>query len=266
MSTKLDEYIDNLTAHGDISFTLNDLQVNTGISRNAAISAVKRFKKQNKIVSPSRGYYLILTPPFRQKGCLPADFFIDDLMRHLDLDYYVGLLSAAMFYGAAHHQPQMMQVMIETEKRDIQCGQVYLQFISNNQLLNTPLTQIKNQTGYMKVSTPEGTAIDMMKYMKHCGGINRIATVIQELSDSIDAYALEEIAQQDKGQIWIRRLGYILDFVGAEQLSTTLYPLWDKKSEFIPLVPYASMTGSPRNKKWRIAMNATLESDFDDTE
>ena len=265
MASKVAEYLDNLTAHGEISFTLHDIQASIGISRNAAISAIKRLKKCNKIASPSRGYYLILTPPFRKKGCLPADFFIDDLMRHLSLDYYVGLLSAAMFFGAGHHQPQMMQIMIQTEKRDIQCGEVNLQFIRNSQLFKTPLTQIKTQTGYMNISTPEGTAKDMIRYMRQCGGINRIVTVIEELSESMEASALEKMAQQDKGQAWIRRLGYLLDLVKTDQLSTALYHLIDTRSEFVPLVPYASMTGSPRNKKWRIAINTTIESDLDDT-
>jgi predicted transcriptional regulator of viral defense system len=265
LTSKVAQYIDSLTAAGEISFTLNAVQKALGVSQNAALSAIKRLKKHNKVVSPSKGYYLILTPEFRNLGCLPADFFIDDLMHHLGMTYYVCLLSAAMFYGAAHQQPQMMQVMIEKTKKNIQCGQVSLLFIKNNSSNNTPLNKIKTRTGYMNVSTPEATARDMMKYMTQCGGIGRVMTVIEELAENMDNAALEKLACEEKGRIWLRRLGYLLDLANAEQLSSSLYNHFDKKSEFIPLVPYVSMTGAPRNKKWRIAVNAAVESDLDDT-
>jgi len=82
----------------------------------AALNALARLKKKKEIVSPSKGYYLILTPEFRKQGCLPADYFIDDLMQHWKKDYYVCLLTAALYYGAAHQQPQTFQVMIPDKK------------------------------------------------------------------------------------------------------------------------------------------------------
>lgn len=265
MSAKIDQFIDNLIAQGEISFTLEHLQKNLGISQNAALSAIKRIKKQNKVVSPSKGYYLILTPEFRNRGCLPADFFIDDLMSHLGTHYYVCLLSAAMFYGAAHQQPQMMQVMVAKVKRNIQCGRVLVQFIKNSHCYKTPINKMKTRTGYMNVSTPEATTRDMLKYMGQCGGINRIVTVIDELVEKIEGVALEKLAKEDENAVWVRRLGYLLDRINCSNLSSSLYPYFDKNSDIIPLVPYASMTGSPRNEKWRIAINTKVESDLDDT-
>lgn len=264
MAAKFDQYVDSLTANGKVSFILTDIKTTLGISQNAALSAIKRLKKHGKIASPSKGYYLILTPEFRNRGCLPADFFINDLMQHLGLNYYVCLLSAAMFYGAAHQQPQMMQVMVEKARKPILCGQISLQFIQNTHLNTTLLNKIKTRTGYMNVSTPESTARDMMKYITQCGGISRVATVIEELSDSMENAALKKIAQAAKEETWIRRLGYLLDLVNEKGLSSSLYDYFDKKSEFIPLVPYASMTGSVRCNKWRIAINATVESDLND--
>jgi hypothetical protein len=35
-------------------------------------------------------------------GIVPPEFYIDDLMKHLTRPYYVSLLNAAAFYGAAH--------------------------------------------------------------------------------------------------------------------------------------------------------------------
>lgn len=39
---------------------------------------------------PFRGCYVILTPEYRQLGCLPANQFIPALMEHLEEHYYAG--------------------------------------------------------------------------------------------------------------------------------------------------------------------------------
>lgn len=261
----VDQYIDKLTANGEISFTLKGLCKTLDISRFSATSSLKRLKKQLKIVSPSRGYYLILTPEFRSRGCLPAEFFIDDLMSHLKMDYYVCLISAAMLYGAAHQQPQMMQVMVGNKRRDIQCGRIYIKFIKNSEIHGTSIQKIKTRTGYIKVSTPEATAKDIIKYMSQGGGMSRIATVIDELAENIDSDALEQLAKSSKNAVWIRRLGYLLDALGYSALSSHLQAYFDKSADFIPFIPYEPFTSAPRNKKWRLAINTTVESDLNDS-
>lgn len=266
MAAKTDQYIDTLTADGEISFTVENLCNELRISRNAGLNALKRLKKQKKIVSPSKGYYLILTPEFRNKGCLPADFFIDDLMQHLNMDYYVSLLSAALYYGAAHQQPQMMQVMLPDRKRNILCAEVSIEFIKNIHCNKTPKKKLKTRTGYINVSTPEATAMDLMKYMRQSGGISRIITVLDELAEAIDGITLKKLAQESEEYVWIHRLGFILDKLGKTELAEGLYETLNRNHQsIIPLVPYDSIQGVPRDKKWLIAINAVIESDLNDT-
>lgn len=267
MSGKADRYIDSLTANGEISFTVENFCRTLGVNRNAGLTALGRLKKQRKIASPSRGYYLILTPEFRKKGCLPADFFIDDLMHHLKTDYYVSLLSAAVYYGAAHQQPQMLQVMLHDKKKNIQCEAVCIEFIKNAFLNQTPINKIKTRTGYMNVSTPEGTAIDMLRYMRQAGGLNRIVTILDELAESINIQLLQQLAEASKEHFWINRLGYIFDKLGKAHLTEALFKMTKKiNKEIIPLVPYAPIKNAPRDKKWQIAINGIVESDLDDTD
>lgn len=264
--SKARKYIDSLTAKGKISFTVKQYCDALKVSYKAAINSFEHLRQSKEIASPNKGYYLILTPEFRQQGCLPAELFIDDLMQHWNMNYYVSLLSAALYHGAAHQQPQMFQVMLNNKKEDIHCGNILIEFIQNNQMINTPTQQLKTRTGYFKISTPEATAMDMMKYMRQSGGIGRIATVLDELSESMSAIALSQLAMQSKEQAWKHRLGYILDKLGHIKLAKTLYGTLDKKPvNIIPLVPYTSITGAARDKKWHIAINANIESDLDDT-
>ena len=263
MPAKTVQYIDSLTANGEISFTVEKFCHALGISHSAALTALGRLKRQKEIVSPSKGYYLILTPEFRKKGCLPADFFIDDLMRHLNIDYYVALLSAALYYGAAHQQPQMLQVMLPDRKRNIQCAQVSIEFIKNIHCSTTPTRQLKTRAGYMNVSTPEATAMDMVRYMRQCGGTSRIVTVLDELAEAIDSKELKKLAEESDEYVWIHRLGFILDKLEKTKLSEALYETVNKNhTGIIPLVPYDTIKGVPRNTKWQIAVNAIVESDL----
>lgn len=260
-------YIDSLTAKGKISFTVKQYCDAVKVSYKAAINSFEHLRQNSEIVSPSKGYYLILPPEFRQQGCLPAEYFIDDLMRHWNMDYYVCMLSAALYHGAAHHQPQMFQVMLNNKKENIKCGHIVIEFVQNSTAADTPTLQLKTRTGFFKVSTPEATAMDMLKYIRQSGGIGRIATVLDELTESMSADALSQLAAQSKEKAWIHRLGFILDKLGHDGLAESLYRILDKnRVNIIPLVPYTSITGATRDKKWHIAINANIESDIHDTE
>lgn len=263
--SKAQGYIDSLTATGEISFTVSQFCNALNLNYGAATSALRHLLQKKSIVSPSKGYYLILTPEFRASGCLPADYFIDDLIRHWGTEYYIGLLSAALYHGAAHQQPQMFQVMIPNKRKSISCGHVSIEFIQNSHCTRTPKQALKTRTGTLQVSTPEATAMDMLKYIRHCGGINRIATVLDELAETMSADRLVDLAAQSEERTWVHRLGFLLDRLGHTKLAEALYTVISKQPmERIPLVPYSSMTGAPRDKKWSIGINAKVESDLDD--
>lgn len=262
---KAQQYLDELTSEGRISFTKEELQESLGLTPNAAACMLRRLKQKQQIASPTRGYYLVLSPEFRPMGCLPPDFFIDDLMKHLGLDYYVALLSAALYHGASHQQPQVFQVMIAAKHMDIQCGQVTIQFITNQDLNEGDTALLNTRTSTMRVSTPETTAKDLLTFIHQSGGIGQIATVIDELADRLDKDKLQAQVQQSSQWQWVQRLGYVLEALGHNDLADSLsFAIKDKALRITPLVPNRTMTGFPRHKKWRLAINAKIESDLDD--
>lgn len=262
---KAQEYLDQLASEGRVAFTKEELQEALGLTPNAAACMLRRLKQKQQIASPAKGYYLVLSPEFRSMGCLPPDFFIDDLMKRLGLDYYVALLSAALYHGSAHQQPQVFQVMIAAKHSNIQCGQVTIQFITNQDLNTGDTVFLNTRTGTMRVSTPETTAKDLLVFIRQSGGIGQIATVIDELADKLDKDKLQAQAQQSSEWQWLQRLGYVLEILGHNDLADSLFLIIkDKALRITPLVPNRTMTGFPRNKKWRLAINARIESDLDD--
>src|SRR6266508_2712401 len=114
-------YLDNLAAAGRHHFSSVEVRMALGVSADAVKLALNRLSKQKLIASPSRGFWVIVPPEYRSLGCPPADQFIPALMTRLKLPYYVGLLSAAQYYGAAHQRPQAFSVVLAKNRPPIHC-------------------------------------------------------------------------------------------------------------------------------------------------
>ena len=107
----LSKFILELSSSGRYHFTTEDAVKALGVSQVAARASLRRLKERGGIASPLRGYHLIIPPEYRSLGCLPPEQFVPQLMEHLKQPYYVGLLNAAEYHGAAHHRPQVFHVV-----------------------------------------------------------------------------------------------------------------------------------------------------------
>ena len=260
-------YIEQLTAHGNFSFTTKEIRDNMKISNRAVEGVLYRLKKKKSIANVVKGYYLVLTPQFKAKGCLPPNYFIDDLMKYWNQNYYVCLLSAAMYHGAAHQQPQVFQVMVDRHRRPISCGRVRIEFVinknlANANLANTLITKLKMRTGYMNVSTPEATMIDLCVFLQRSGGIGRVSTILSELAEIVTNEILNNLLIKSPLNC-IRRLGYLLDTLDYKALAEIIYNYVKlHKTSTILLAPYNPVYEKQTNKKWKIIVNSATESDL----
>ncbi len=260
---KIKDFINNLSANGNRCFTISEIKESLGSSDKAVWNAIERLKVAGELASPAKGFYLIIPPEYRILQCLPPEFFIPQLMAYWEMQYYVCLQSAAMYYGATHQQTQIFYVMVPKNRPMIQCGKVRIEFIAKKQLLRTPAQAIKTATGYINVSTPESTAMDIICYVRKCGGLNSVFTILEELAERMESKPLRALADASHEKYWIQRLGFLLEKLGHLKLSETLYEnLRHHSTNIIPLAPYLPMKGSKRNLKWRIAINTNLESDL----
>jgi hypothetical protein len=62
--------------------------------------------------------------------------------------------------------------------------------------------------GTIRVSTVEATAIDLVGYERHAGGLDQVATVLAELAEHIDPERLV-VAAKTAPVSWAQRLGYM---------------------------------------------------------
>jgi predicted transcriptional regulator of viral defense system len=256
---KAQQYISNLVAGGRYHFSTVEMAKTLGISHNAARLSLHRLGKQGLVVSPARGFYVVVPPEYRSLGSLPADQFLPALMEWRKTRYYAGLLTAAQYHGAAHHRPQIFQAMVERNERPIDIGSVRIRFIARKRLRRVPVQSFHTPRGTVNVSTPEATALDLSGYPQHAGGLDQVATVLVELAEKLDGKRLN-VAAKSAPLPWAQRLGYLLELVGAKEPASGLREYVRKHvRDWTPLVPSASWARARRAADWLVYVNARVE-------
>ena len=218
---KLSRYVERLQGTGRYCFTSEDIADAVQGSTAAHEVALRRLTVKNWIVSPHNGFYVIVPVEYRSAGAPPASWFVDDLMQYLGRRYYVGLLTAAAIHGAAHQQPQVFQVITNTPMRNVTVGRVQLDFHRNRHTNKVQVMRLKTETGTMCVSTPEATALDLVRYARVAGNMDNVATVLIELAERMKPERLMETARSASPPD-VQRLGYLLERLGFGPLAKAL--------------------------------------------
>jgi len=256
------EFVESLTTSGRYHFTSNEAVKALNISIVAARAAIRRLQKKGAIAIPHHGFYVMVPPEYRHLGCLPPEQFIPHLMEHLGLDYYVSLLSAAEFHGAAHQRPQVFQVVAALNRPRIRCGQVRIQFVARHNVSEIPTLTKNTPRGYVLVSSAEATAFDLVGYARCCGGFDNVTTVLMELAESLKGEELAGIASLSPVP-WAQRLGYLLEMAGAHALTEPLAKhVANVARDYVPLNPKQGQKGHTRSSRWKLVINAKVESDL----
>lgn len=251
-----------LTEKGRYTFTLARAIEATGLAAPAAKMALKRLSDQQQIVSPARGFYVSIPPEYRALGSLPAEQFIPDLMAHWDLTYYVGLLSAAERYRPLHHRLQQYQVMLEKNRREISCGKVRVTFHARKNISVVDVQKHNTPRGVILVATPEVTALDLVGYHQHAGGMDNVATVLADLAESLDPEKLT-MAAAAVPVPWVQRLGYLLELVGEREKAVPLKSyLQGRVHQFAQLMPGMTGSGYARDDVWKLNINVSVEPEL----
>jgi predicted transcriptional regulator of viral defense system len=254
-------WIEQLQAHGRYTFTRGEAESDTRRSADLVKAALRRQKTRGRVASPRRGFYVIVPPEYRATGAPPASWFIDDLMHYLGQPYYVGILSAAAIHGAAHQRPMVFQVVTDRPTRDARIGNVHLEFSMSRKVASTPAREIQTETGTMRVSTPEATAFDLVRYPAAAGHLSNVTTVLMELAERIDTTALAAAADTMRVPD-IQRLGYLLEAVDQVELAATLLAILPpRRPRTVKLDPAGPNTATI-DRRWRLRPNVDLELDL----
>ena len=259
----LKRYLTSVRSQGRYIFTLDELREQFDLSDIAINQSLGRLKAKKEIAQIRKGFYAIVPPEYSNQGMIPPYLFLDDLMKSLSKRYYLALLSAAALHGAAHEQPMEYFVMTESPApRDVRNQKLKINFLNKSDWTKNGIVPQKTDSGYMNVSSPELTALDLFSFTEKFG-VNRVVSVLQELTESIKPVALAKAAKQFAPTTSIQRLGYVLERVlQEEKLSDAMWRVTKERNLFpVPLSLKKTKKGETDNK-WKVIINMDIESDL----
>ena len=259
-------WVEDLPRLGRFSFSLdeareqfNDMPVDN--IRNA----LHRLSVAGKILSVWRGFYAVVLPEYGLDGSVPPAEYIDQLMSYVNADYYVALLSAASYQGAAQQSPQVFQVISNRQIRSKDVSGTHIEFVYKKDIPKTSIEQKTVKSGCIDVSKPALTALDLVGYPSRSGGISRVASVIADLADSIDFSTIEAGVLKQERSSTVQRLGHLLETVlNEKELADTLFDKCVSAGLLfrrVGLVPNNDDRHIGYDKKWMITINYEVEVD-----
>jgi hypothetical protein len=129
-------------------------------------------------------------------------------------------------------------------------------------LAETPTTEVKTETGAMRVSTPEATALDLVRYVGSAGQLGNVATVLSELSEKINPQKLVEAARAEVELSVVQRLGLLLErFASPGVVAPLAEWLATKRPRLVPLRPERKPKVTEKDARWQILVNEHVEVD-----
>lgn len=184
-------------------------------------------------------------------------------MKNLGLTYYVGLLTAASLHGATLLEPRLFQTVLAASRCDIYFGHARVQFVGRNNVEQIPTVKMNTSHGAVRVSTPEATAFDLVRFSSRAGGLSNVASVLIKLTPLMDATKL--IAEIERSPLsWAQRLGYLLELIGAEELAEPLavHVSSLRRVGYAPLQIGKPASNVPRDTVWKLFLNEEVTVDL----
>lgn len=266
-NTNLNDWVTNEMMRGRYIFTKDDIAaIQLPISGQALQNNLSRLVNRGIIVSPWQNFYVIVPTEYKLRGVVPPTFYIDRLMKFLGRDYYVSLLSAAELNGASHQKAMIFQVI--TNGKPIRSGiknGSRLEFTLRKDIPITFIKQVKTQTGYMNVSSPELTAFDIVAEEQKIGGLSRAAEILVELNETTrwDKTKLPLLAYFSCATL--QRLGYLLERIAAQQQADDLFALVKQAGKTLRKTPLKQTVAIKNDmcadNRWKVIENYDIDID-----
>ena len=128
------------------------------------------------------------------------------------------------------------------------------------------IERLEIPAGCLNISCPELTAVNMVAYQEHIGGLKRAATVLEELlSLKLDFTKMDADFLKVASDPVFQRLCYLLDCVlGEEAITDGLHALMKAggmKMKAVPLRLGTSVDDAEVDNKLKVMVNQEIEID-----
>jgi len=250
-------------------FTPSEFAMRTGRvpDSNALKMALQRLARQGRITLATKrpAHWLIVPPEQAAYGAPPVEWWLHDCLEATEPHYYVALLSAARHWGSAHYALQVTQVMVGKPRLPIKVGKLQVDFHTKKSIAKTPIISARNKVARIRVSTREATLLDLIRFQANVGGIEAVCRIAKDFSKDMTATGMVEALEALDQVYAAQRLGFVLDQLGLEKLSKTVFTwLQGRRLANQPLAPLSANEQTPEltSSRWHIRYTTMQEAIF----
>jgi hypothetical protein len=109
----------------------------------------------------------------------------------------------------------------------------------------------------LRVSTPEATVFDLVRYATRIGGIERASETVRPLLQRLRVREIRRVLDAENEPPVAQRLGFVIEAAGAKKLAQVVYDWLPDKLALVPLSPLkGGRQGLPVAERWQIIMNS----------
>lgn len=251
-----ENFIEEKLAGTEYGFSLENLMAETGLSNVAARNQLLRLRPLVRRISPKLGFYLIVQPEYRSAGSPPVEWWLDDFFRWLGNPYYIALQSAAEWHGSSPQAIQVTQVMTDVPRKEICVGGRRIRFFMKKSVKDTLAAGIAGARCPVKVSVPEATAFDLVRYAPKIGGLERAMETMLPMLSRLRRDVLKAMLVAENEVSTSQRLGWVFEKLGFEKLAAVVFDWLPGSLPVVPLVLGSGREGDGAViRKWGVREN-----------
>ena len=262
----LSEFIRERLSFEEYAFTWDELvQATSGKPESLIRNDLYYAIGNGGVVSLRHKFYLIIPPRYSHSGKLPIELYIDKLFRFLNRSYYLGLYSAAKYYGASHQQIQKEYILHDKSPLlSVSKGAVKLDFFTVSNWPNKNILNRKGDAGMFKISSPALTAVDLLYHQSKIGGFNRTLSILEELIEEVELPDVKDLLSWYSQRSVLQRFGFLLNEYDSNSEPAELIYKQLKLQKFYPVLlsPKSNQKAGAVNNRWKVDVNIKMESDL----
>lgn len=260
-------WVNQRAMRGKNFFTKEDfLTAFSHTSEKSLAVALSRLVEGRWIMSPWQNFYVVVPIQYKLKGMVPPAYYIDELMKFLGRRYYVSLLSAAALHGASHQVPMSFFVTADGDplRNAVKSGTKLLLF-QRKDIDVRFVREVRTETGYMMISSPLMTALDLVQNERKVGGLGRVAEVLLELMEVVDLTDDQVELMKGYSVPTLQRLGHLLGLLEMKDKEEQWLELCRKigvKFAYVALkASVEKHDGDERDELWKVIVNYEFDID-----
>ena len=259
------DFVRERQSYEEYSLSTEELYQKTGAPRSSVKKELARLVSDNQLVNLQKGFYLILPPRYQHYKRLPIELYVNKLFQTLDKPYYVSHYSATAFYSAAHQKVQQDYITTTLPAhRDIAKGNIQIRFFHRIHWPVSNIVQRKSDAGFLNISSPALTFVDLLERQNQLGGIHRMLAILEELAEVVELSDVKELLTWYNNKSALQRMGYLVEELDwNDQIVEVIFEAL-KEHAFFPtlLSPSTENKAGSAGNRWKVDANVELESDL----